>query len=221
MTNKVHFIDNMEFMANLPDNAFDLAPVDPEYGIGDFLHYKKEYKKRKIDWNDTIPSEAYFKQLFRVSKNQFIWGGNYFTKYLPPTNSWVVWDKRMSDPFKSKVSRCEMAWTSFNIAANVIVIPWASGFYRKRIEDIIHECQKPVKLAKWILEHYATPGDKILDTHVGSGYMRIACEDMGFYFEGCENDKEYWQAQEDRYQNYVATNRDLFTTDEYQQLIYE
>lgn len=216
-------MDCLDYMKGCKDNQFDLSITDPPYGIGDFSHSNKRSKhsKKRFSWNDNIPTKEYFEELFRVSKNQIIWGGNYYTKYLAPTNYLIVWDKCMGDPIKTKQSCGEIAWTSIHVNVNIFRYPWAAGFYRKKKEQIIHPCQKPVDLAKWTLKNYAKTGDKILDTHVGSGYMRIACEDMGFYFKGTENDPDYWQAQEDRYRDHLAKGKELFEKEEYQQLIFE
>lgn len=222
MTNKVHLIDNMEFMATVPDKFYDLATVDPDYGIGE--NWKKDrkgsfYKHVSTYKNKTIPPEKYFLELFRVSKNQIIWGGNYYTEFLPPRNSWIVWDKN-KDYLTQHGSEGELAWNSFNIPVRIVRLNW-NGFVRCEKRYGKHPHEKPVALAKWQLKNYAKPGDKILDTNVGSGYMRIACHDMGFDFEGCELDPDYWQAQEDRYREHIAKGPELFEKNEYQQLIYE
>ena len=196
-----------------------LAIPDPPYGIGSFLHSGSNYCPEKIEWNDEIPSPEYFEELFRISTDQIIWGGNYFTEILKPTNSWVCWDKKQGDPIKSHHSTAELAWTSFSYAMNVARIPWASGFYRARIETIIHPCQKPVALYKWLLLNYARPAQLILDTHVGSGSLRIACHDLGFDFIGCELDPDYWRDQEKRYREHIAQPQ-LISTEEIQGLIY-
>lgn len=210
----------MEWMKSIKDNFFNLAVVDPPYGKGQFTHKNKNYSPKKITWNNKIPDKEYFQELFRISDNQLIWGGNYFTEHLPPTNSWLIWDKKQGDPFKSRFSRVEMAWTSYKIAANLVTIPWASGFFRKRKETIIHECQKPINIYKWIYEHYLKPGMKICDTHIGSGSSRIAAYDMGFYFEGCENDHINWRTQENRFKDYLKRGKELFGVDEMQDLTF-
>ena len=186
--------DNMDLMARYPDNYFDLAIVDPPYGIGVNMQMGKKkgelgrYKKKS--WDNSIPSEAYFKELFRVSKNQVIWGGNYFTSHLTPSMGWIVWNKLV--PAGVSFSDFEMAWTSFNQAAKMANLAYCGfiGLDDKRI----HPTQKPPKLYKWILDKYAKQGDKILDTHLGSGSIAIACHDYGFDLTACELDKEYYEA---------------------------
>ena len=196
-----------------------LAIPDPPYGIGSFLHSGSNYCPEKIEWNDEIPSPEYFGELFRISKHQIIWGGNYYTEILKPTKSWIVWHKKMSNPFKSKISDAELAWTSLSIGTTVAVISWASGFYRRRIENIIHECQKPIALGEWLLLNYAKPEQLIVDTHVGSGYMRIACKNLGLNFLGCEKDPRHWKDQEKRYREHIV-QPSLISTEEIQDCIY-
>lgn len=221
MINVVHLIDNMEFMAGLPDNAFDLAIVDPPYGIGEdggnknrnrgynriVVHEKKNWDKR--------PSPEYWKQLFRVSTNQVVFGANYFVDYLKPSMGWIFWDKNMGGCF----SDGELIYTSFWKALRKIKI---SQFHKLRGgHDRIHPTEKPIALYKWLLANYTKPGETIFDSHVGSGSIRIACHDMGFDFVGCENDPEYWQAQEDRYREHLKKGKELFTPEEYQERIYD
>jgi len=190
----------MEFMADVPDDYYELAIIDPPYGIdinssGRLGHYGGSGKK----WDSYIPEKVFFDQLFRISKNSIIWGGNYYL--LPQTRCFVIWDKQQ--PPEISFSDCEYAWTSFNSKARI---------FRKwpQSEKRIHPTQKPVALYKWLLQNYAKPGDKIFDPHVGSGSIRIACHDMGFDFTGCEIDEGYWKAQEERYKNHIAQS-ELFT----------
>ena len=210
--NIVHLIDNMEFMKGIPDKYYELAIVDPPYGIdinssGRLGHYGG---KGKV-WDSCVPDKAYFKELERISQNSIIWGGNYFN--LPPTRCFLIWDKQQ--PIGVSFADCEMAWTSFNESAKT---------FRMRPQNAdsdgrIHPTQKPVALYKWLLKNYAKPNDKIFDSHVGSGSIRIACYDLGFDFEGCEIDKDYWQAQEDRFSKYLSQPK-LFDTNkivEYEQ----
>ena len=190
-------IDCMEYMATLPDKAFDLAIIDPPYGINWMEQIKnpnikanwKLYDKKA--WDKNIPQKEYFEELFRVSQNQIIWGGNYMTDYLHPSSCWLIWDKMQK--FNGAVF--EMAWTSFKSPAK--------AFRMSRIEAYsngkIHPTQKPVKLYEWLLMNYAKEGDKILDTHLGSGSSRIAAHKLGFEFVGCELDKDYFEAQEKRF----------------------
>ena len=187
--------DNMELMSRYPDGYFDLAIVDPPYGLGiDGQKESKTGKKSdrkghvKKGWDNAIPTAEYFEQLFRVSKNQIIWGGNYFVKYLQEGHKgWIVWDKAQHG---LTMSDCELAYSSFDCATRI--------FTRNRVvllqEGTIHPTQKPIKLYKWLLHNYAKPGDKILDTHLGSGSIAIACHDMGFDLTACELDKDYYQA---------------------------
>lgn len=190
--------DNMELMARYPDNYFDLAIVDPPYGIG--ASKRKNKTKKSIiqynskNWDNSIPDDNYFKELFRVSKNQIIWGGNYFD--LIPTRCFVIWDK--CQPEGLDQAMCEMAWTSFNLSAKI---------YKTSIQQIqftrTHPTEKPTKLYKWLLDKYAKPGDKILDTHLGSGSIAIACHDYGFDLTACELDKEYFDKAMERIKNHT------------------
>ena len=184
----------MELMARYSDKYFDLAIVDPPYGIGydganssSGSHGGRKAHKWK-GWDSSIPSEEYFKELFRVSKNQIIWGANYFTKYLPSSMGWIVWRKDRGN-FSS--SDAELAYSSFQRALreytkNPLVLVREGG--------TIHPTQKPICLYKWLLKNYANEGDKILDTHLGSGSIAIACHDLGFDLTACELDTDYYNA---------------------------
>jgi len=179
--------DNMLMMARYPDDYFDLAIVDPPYGI--------EVKTRVFDdgkkWDNEIPTKQYFKQLFRVSKNQIIWGGNYFLDYLNPTPCFLIWDKKMTD--KHLMSMSEFAWTSFRTKNLIFRQPPVGdrGFYN--IDGTrIHPTQKSIKLYEWQLMNYAKEGDKILDTHRGSASLDIACHNLGFDLVTCEIDTDYF-----------------------------
>jgi len=179
--------DNMELMARYEDNYFDLAIVDPPYGLGKKIYSggKKGCKFHTLfgenKWDDNIPPKEYFDELFRVSKNQIIWGGNYFD--LPPTRTILCWDKMKGD---NNFSMWEMAWTSFDKPAKI---------YRQNSSgDRIHPTQKPVKLYEWLLIKYAKEGDNILDTHLGSGSIAIACHNLGYDLTACELDTEYYNA---------------------------
>lgn len=188
-------IDCMLYMKGLPDKAFDLAIVDPPYGIGNYwMKQKHTSHYGKKSWNETVPDENYFNELFRVSENQIIFGANYYCYYLPISNSWIIWDKGNSVE-KMNTSECELAWTSFKVPMRKVFVQWSGG--RKGIETgvpNIHPCQRPIKLHKWLLNNYATSGNKILDTHLGSGSSAIAAHSMGFDFVGCELDKDYYDA---------------------------
>ena len=196
--------DNMQLMARYEDNHFDLAIVDPPYGIiasgGQKGGVSEKYKNRAYtngsidDW-DIKPNEQYFKELFRVSKNQVIWGGNYFD--LPPTRGIIFWDK--VQPFET-YSKGELAWTSFTYPAKLFR-------YDNRYKGKIHPTQKPVKLYEWLLINYAKEGDKILDTHLGSGSIAIACHNLGYNLTACELDKEYYEASLKRINQHKAQLR--------------
>ena len=193
--------DCMEGMARYPDKYFDLAIVDPPYGIGAENHAgKKENGWKqwgKKNWDNKIPNNEYFNELFRVSKNQIVWGGNYMTEYLHASMGWVIWDKGQRD---FSLADGEMAWTSFNKAMRI----WEFARAKTISDNKIHPTQKPVALYKWLLSNYAKQGDKILDTHLGSGSSRIAAYEMGFDFTAFELDTEYFEAQEKRYKNHIA-----------------
>ena len=190
--------DNMELMGRYEDNHFDLAIVDPPYGININVNMGRRKGDKKSNYhkfagNDSsIPDELYFEELFRVSKNQIIWGGNYMTDYLFPSSCWIVWDKDNSGDFAD----CELAFTSFNSAVRKFTWRWNGMLQQdmKNKEHRIHPTQKPVALYKWLLKNYATEGDKILDTHLGSGSIAIACHDLGFDLTACELDTDYYNA---------------------------
>ena len=179
--------DCLEAMRTMPDNAYELAIVDPPYGIKasnmTMGSGKHKFKKDK-DWDSEIPSSRYFNELFRVSKNQIIWGGNYFTDFLPPSKHWLVWNKK--NPNLS-FAEGELAWVREGKLLRIF------DWYSARVEDNgkIHPTQKPVKLYEWLLDNYANEGDKILDTHLGSGSIAIACHNRGFSLDAWEIDAEY------------------------------
>ena len=182
--------DNMDLMARYDDNYFDLAIVDPPYGIGAGKmtmgkgSRNDTGKNKKKKWDNSIPSNEYFIQLNRISKNQIIWGGNYFN--LPPTRCFLLWDKL---DYNSDFASHELAWTSFDKNTKCFRRARNKGNQIK-----IHPTQKPVKLYEWLLMNYAKEGDKILDTHLGSGSIAIACHNLGFDLTACELDKEYYDA---------------------------
>lgn len=196
-------MDCIEGMAKYPDKYFELAIVDPPCGINragqnerftKLKKHKRKYFENK-KWDYDIPNEKYFNELFRVSKNQIIWGANYFTQYLYSSMGWIFWDKGQD----LTMSDGELAFTSFQKALRRIKINRG----QLMIEGgTIHPTQKPVKLYKWLLTNYAKSGDKILDTHLGSGSSRIAAYDMGFDFVGFELDKDYFEAQEKRFNTF-------------------
>lgn len=193
--------DCMTGMARYPDKYFDLAIVDPPYGVGDKF---KGGKTGKMNFNqivnkgwDFAPNKNYFDGLKRISKNQIIWGGNYFN--LPPTRCFITWDKIISEDFT--LSMAEFAWTSFDRLAKI---------FRMSVPkdgDRIHPTQKPVALYRWLLTNYAKPGDLILDTHVGSASSLIACYDLGFDAVGFELDEDYYKASSKRLKDFMAQER--------------
>ncbi|HSH72362.1 MAG TPA: DNA methyltransferase [Methylophilaceae bacterium] len=182
-------VDCMDYMASLPDLAFDLAIVDPPYSWNSGNSFTSRLKKYgDIAFNDLRPSPAYFEQLMRVSKHQIVWGGNYFLDDLRDTKCMLVWDKHQ--PVKT-YARIELAWTSFRDRhSDLIDLPYF-GATGRDIERC-HPNQKPVKLYEELLSRYATAGQKILDTHLGSGSHAIACNNLGFEFAGCEIDPVYF-----------------------------
>jgi len=184
--------DNMQLMARYPDNHFELAIVDPPYGIGASEMTmglgKKKWSKGK-NWDSEAPTQKYFKELFRVSRNQIVWGGNYFN--LPIQRGWIFWDKDIREGLS--FSDGELAWSNFNKVLKRCFIPY-SGFRGADNGGKIHPTQKPRQLYNWLLDNYAKEGDKILDTHLGSGSIAIACYERGFELTACELDKEYFNS---------------------------
>lgn len=199
-SSEVYLEDCVKALKRFNDNHFDLAIVDPPYGIGDKFKGGKTGKMNfneivNKDW-DKVPSDEYFAELQRVSKNQIIWGGNYFN--LPPTRCFIVWDKIISEDFS--LAMAELAWTSFDKLAKI---------YKLQVpkNGKIHPTQKPVKLYDWLLHNYAKPNDLILDTHLGSGSSRIAAYKGGFNFVGFEIDCDYFNAQEKRFNEFKSQLR--------------
>lgn len=183
--------DCMDLMREYPDKHFDLAIVDPPYGIGmsgGNVGYKGFNNLERKNWDNCTPNEVYFKELFRVSVIQIIWGGNYF--YLPPSRCFIVWDK--GEGFKKRTyAECEMAWCSQDSNAKIYKRdPLANGDYHGKI----HPTQKPVALYKWLLHNYAKEGYTILDTHMGSGSIAIACHYAKHHLTACELDADYYKA---------------------------
>lgn len=198
-------MDCMEYMAGCRDEEFDLAIVDPPYGAGDVAAFTPRAKgttknkiHKKTEWNET-PDQKYFDELFRVSKNQIIWGANYICDKLPISRGWIFWDKLYENTFN--FSAGELAWTSFDCVLSMTRISqrWIPG-----TELNIHPTQKPVALYKWLLSRYAKPGDRILDTHGGSGSICIACHDLGYDLTWMEKDADYYAAACKRYKEYAA-----------------
>ena len=200
--------DCMAFMAGLPDGYFELAVVDPPYGIGIIEKTKafsgKTSKYKNKEWDNNPPDAAYFTELFRVSKNQIIWGGNYFINHLYPTKCVIFWDKWNSN--KGKFADGELAWTSFDSPTRLITLPWLRYFQPNMAnkQKRIHPTQKPYQLYEFCLNTYAKPGDKILDTHLGSQSSRIAAYKLGFDFWGCEIDNDYIREGNARFEKEIA-----------------
>ena len=191
-------MDCTEYLEQFFDNHFDLAIVDPPYGIGEDGGKKRTRGSQKTNgekkgWDNQKPNAEYFAELRRVSKNQIVWGGNYFSDLLPASRCWLYWQKNMGGDFADG----ELAWTSFDKVLKQ---------YTKRSETFerIHPTQKPVALYKWLLANYAKEGDKILDTHLGSQSSRIAAYDMGFDFYGTELDKDYFEQGNKRFEQFKA-----------------
>lgn len=208
-------IDCMEYMKGLPDKYFDLAIVDPPYGIEDKIskgggshtksnvNFHQLYSENGKTW-DVEPPKEYFEELFRISKNQIIWGGNYFAS-LKPCRGFICWDKIRYVPNFSMV---EFAWTSFDMPAKIFKFCNNAGFVLTERNKKIHPTQKPIELYKYIFENFAKPGYKIIDTHLGSGSSAIVAEKLGFDFVGCEIDIEYYEAAKKRF--YKETDLPLF-----------
>jgi site-specific DNA-methyltransferase (adenine-specific) len=180
--------DNMKLMARYPDNHFELAIVDPPYGLGKSVVNSggrfKKYQNNNGNWDMEIPTDEYFEELFRISKEQIIFGGNYFD--LPKNKCFIVWDKKQ--PQGISFAMAEYAWSSFDKVAQIF------SLRSQGQEQRFHPTQKPVKLYEWLLMNYAKEGDKILDTHLGSGSIALACHNLKFDLTGCELDKEYYDA---------------------------
>lgn len=210
LVSKIENIDCMDFMRQFPDNFFDLAVVDPPYGIGEdgkSNHSRANFAKPTLytpkSWDKEPPPIEYFKEVFRISKNQIIWGANHFISRIPFDSScWIVWDKENTGNFAD----CELAWTSFKTAVRKFEFRW-NGMLQGNMKDKeirIHPTQKPVALYDWIFSNYAEQGMKILDTHLGSGSSRISADKCKMNFWGCELDKEYFEAHEKRWKQYKA-----------------
>lgn len=180
--------DNMELMARYEDNYFDLAIVDPPYGIGNWVQQTGNKRGKEVDWNNSIPNKQYFKELERVSREQIIWGANYYNCFNNKGGA-IIWDKGVKR--ETNFSVCEIASYSRLKRVDYVKIKWQN---LNRTEITIHPCQKPIALYEWLLMNYAKEGDKILDTHLGSGSIAIACHNLGFNITACELDKEYYEA---------------------------
>lgn len=196
--------DCMEYMKSVPDKFFDLAIVDPPYGVGNFTQSDRKTKYGEYTWNESTPDETYFNELARVSKRWIIWGANYYNCFSESGGA-IVWDKHNPHP---SMSRCEVASKSFEKKVDYVSIPHY-GFVGDH--DTFHPCGKPIKLYKWLLHNYAKPGNKIFDSHGGSMSIAIACHQMGFDLTLCEIDKDYYDAGVKRFKEQTMQG-DLFKT---------
>ena len=199
-------MDCLLYMKQCEDKQFDWAIVDPPYGIGFDGHHtitkeghkgfsaKKELHTKK-DWDSQRPSGEYFTELQRISKNQIVWGGNYFADLLPPKKGWIFWDKKITNANNTNFSDGELAWTSSDGILRRFTYDWIGFGYlnNPQKEKKIHPTQKPVQLYEWILDTYVKEGSKIIDTHLGSGSIAEACWNRKFDLVGIEIDNEYFQ----------------------------
>ena len=221
-SSEVYLEDCVKALKRFNDNHFDLAIVDPPYGIGAdkaqnnaaLSRIKAEGKSKagrgwklyhETDWDNETPTAEYWAELFRVSKNQIVWGGNYFTEYLPPKMGWILWDKGQRD---FSLADGELAWTSFDKALRIFEMSRGKALAKNNeTGGRFHPTQKPEMLYDWILKNYAKEGDLILDTHLGSGSSRIAAYKGGFNFVGFEIDQEYYEKQEKRFNDFKSQLR--------------
>ncbi|MEB0262882.1 DNA methyltransferase [Mucilaginibacter sp. 10I4] len=224
MISEAVHMDNMAYMAGFPDKFFDLAIVDPPYGLnfGSFNRTntdstgvkRKANKYKNSEWDIAIPNQEYFNELFRVSKNQVIFGGNYFP--LPPTQCFIFWYKQ--NPV-ANFSDGELAWTSFRKPALCFDYRYFGNISGKSSADVKHHpTQKPIQLYDFVLKKLGGGVRSVIDTHLGSGSSRIAAYNNGFDFYGCELDKDYFEAQEKRFTKHIAQTQ-LFAPEKQQQLI--
>lgn len=204
--NHIYNEDCLQAMKQIPDKYFELAIVDPPYGINISSNpIRQKHKKKK--WDEKIPNEEYFDELFRVSKNQIIWGGNYFN--MPATQNYIIWNKLQ--PMEFSLAMCELAWCS-------IQRPIKMFTYSVLIErNKIHPTQKPVALYEWLLKNYAQKGDKILDTHLGSASSIIACKKLGFEYLGFELDSDYFKSASERIAKFESQENMFDTLNEQKQ----
>lgn len=221
-SSEVYLEDCTKALKRFNDNHFDLAIVDPPYGIGAdkaqnnaaMQRIKAEGKSKAgrgwklyadTDWDNETPNAEYWQELFRVSKNQIVWGGNYFTDYLPPSMGWIMWDKGQRD---FSLADGELAWTSFNKALRIFEMSRGKALAKNNEQGgRFHPTQKPEMLYSWILQNYAKVGDLILDTHLGSGSSRIAAYKSGFNFVGFEINEHYYEKQEKRFKDFISQLR--------------
>ena len=202
---EVYMEDCLKALKRYADNHFDLAIVDPPYGLGKRLvdggsvsPFIKSQNKKVKEWDNATPTDEYFEQLKRVSKNQIVWGGNYFN--LPPCRCFIVWDKTIHG---NTYADADFAWTSFDTPARI----YKENIAVTTAEGRIHPTQKSIKIYTWLLHNYAKPNDLILDTHLGSGSSRIAAYKGGFNFVGFEIDQEYYEKQEKRFNDFKSQLR--------------
>jgi site-specific DNA-methyltransferase (adenine-specific) len=218
LVSEVYLMDNIELMKHYPDKYFDLAIVDPPYGIDIASKFGGEKRKSgkgcamktaftKKNWDLSIPEMQYFTELFRVSQNQIIWGANYFTQYLPNSMGWIVWNKNNGT---TKFSDCELAFSSFDCALRMYTYTW-NGMLQENMKEKevrIHPTQKPVSLYDFCFDFAnLEAGAKVLDTHLGSGSSRISANKAKLHFVGCEIDEEYFNKQNKRYEEFVSQAR--------------
>jgi site-specific DNA-methyltransferase (adenine-specific) len=215
LISEVYNVDCMTYMKTLPDKYFSLCIVDPPYGINIAKNGQvgggkcaKVNQYSKSEWDNSIPSADYFNQLFRISNNQIIWGGNYMIEFLYNTSCFIVWNKDNTGNFAD----AELAWTSFDSPTRIFKYRW-NGMLQENMqykEIRIHPVQKPIQLYKWLLKNYAKEGDTIFDSHMGSQSSRIACYDGGFDFVGCELDKDYFDAGNKRFEIFKSQQKLIF-----------
>lgn len=197
----LHNADCLDLMKQYSDNYFDLAVVDPDYGLNEKISKGGSWASKYKGFDGALggrPTQEYFDELFRISKNQIIWGGNYFIDMLYPTRCFLVWDKKAKMP---TLADCELAWTSFNKNAKIFVHP------RNTSEKRIHICQKPIALYEWIYDNYSNDGDIILDTHLGSGSSAIAAHNKGRQFVGCEINRTYLDETVKRIERHLSQQK--------------
>ena len=210
--NEAYLCDCMEYMSTIRDNEFNLAVCDPPYGIKygrghngwGCVDHRPSLKD--LDW-DVAPHKAVFDEIRRVSKNQIIWGGQYFTDKLPQSNCWIVWDKICDTPNKSVFSDCELAWTSFSEVSRMFKLRQMGFIVDTQEKDRIHPTQKPIELYRWLIQNYAEPGQAIFDPFLGSGTSRRAAYDLKMDFVGCECNKDSFDKQEDAFERYTRQGR--------------
>lgn len=200
-------------MREMSDRQFDLAIVDPPYGISysrgknGFGDNDNRPDRKATEWDSAPPAQEYFDQLQRVSVNQIVWGGNFFTDKLPVSKCWLIWDKVGETACQNPFADCDMAWTNFSKVVKKFTLRQIGFINDTKDGDRIHPTQKPSELYSWLLQNYAKPGDKILDTHGGSFSSRIAAYDLGFDYVGYELDSDYFQAAQERFERYRAQGK--------------